>query len=88
MSRSNFSSHISNALFFPRNGKNGPKWNCTTDPRVISTVLCSLSYRPVARASLCAPLPASHHTQGKPPVAANVSLSLSRDENKKRKRMR
>ena len=25
----------------------GPKWNCTTDPRVISTVLCSLSYRPV-----------------------------------------
>ena len=24
----------------------GPKWNCTTDPRVISTVLCSLSYRP------------------------------------------
>ena len=26
----------------------GPKWNCTTDPRVISTVLCSLSYRPVA----------------------------------------
>lgn len=38
----------------------GPKWNCTTDPRVISTVLCSLSYRPVA------PPPAGLHKRGNP----------------------
>ena len=32
----------------PRVQSGGPNRNCTCDPRVISTVLCSLSYRPLA----------------------------------------